>query len=327
MKKILFVLVSLVMSVSCFSQSFEQAKYTQDSLKNVRDSLIKIIDDSIGYYKNKNVEVPKYNFTHFLLAYNELDVDICGGCTPKFKIYNMTKKTIKYIHLQIRFYNRVNDPVNDKIHGSYVEKYNIVGPIDYLKSIDVHSWDSKFYNTTADHFVITSMTIQYMDKSSITFNKAQIKKREIDYSYFDDITYGKYDKKIVELENKKQQITKYYNNLLNTILSANNQFEHNSCASSAEFPGGYVALMKYISTHIIYPIAASNYNIQGKVIAQFVIEKDGKVGDVKIIRSVSPEIDAEAIRVLKTLPNFIPAKNENGKLIRSQYVIPITFKI
>ncbi len=166
-----------------------------------------------------------------------------------------------------------------------------------------------------------------MDKSSITFNKAQIKKREIDYSYFDDITYGKYDKKIVELENKKQQITKYYNNLLNTISSANKQLEHNSCVDNAEFPGGYAALMKYIFTHIIYPTAASNDGIQGKVIAQFIIEKDGKVGDVKIIKSVSPEIDAEVIRVLKTLPNFIPAKNENGKLIRSQYVIPITFKI
>lgn len=92
------------------------------------------------------------------------------------------------------------------------------------------------------------------------------------------------------------------------------------------FPGGDVELYRYISRNMRYPEEAARQNIQGRVVLQFVIEKDGSVGDVKIIRGTHPLLDEEAIRVIKTLPKFIPGK-ENGEPVRVWFSMPLTFKL
>lgn len=93
-----------------------------------------------------------------------------------------------------------------------------------------------------------------------------------------------------------------------------------------EFPGGEAALIKYINSHIQYPAAAEENNIQGRVIVQMVIEKDGSVGRVQVIRSVDRSLDNEAIRVVKSLPKFFPGK-QNNQPVRAWYTMPITFKL
>lgn len=93
-----------------------------------------------------------------------------------------------------------------------------------------------------------------------------------------------------------------------------------------EFPGGEAALMKYISQNIQYPTSAMESNIQGRVIVQFVVTKTGEIGEIRVVRSKSPELDKEAIRVVKTLPNFIPGKM-NGYAVNVWYTLPITFKL
>lgn len=93
-----------------------------------------------------------------------------------------------------------------------------------------------------------------------------------------------------------------------------------------EFPGGEKALMNHIITNLRYPKAAEEANIQGRVIAQFVVKSDGSIGDVKIVRGVSPEIDAEAIRLIKSLPNFTPG-TMNGKPVNVQYTLPLIFRL
>ena len=93
-----------------------------------------------------------------------------------------------------------------------------------------------------------------------------------------------------------------------------------------QFPGGEAALMKYLSSHINYPPMAAENNVQGKVILQFVVEKDGKVGEVKVARSVDKDLDREAIRVVKTLPKFTPGR-QNGQPVRVWYTLPVTFKL
>ena len=93
-----------------------------------------------------------------------------------------------------------------------------------------------------------------------------------------------------------------------------------------QFPGGDAALLKYLSSHIQYPPMAAENNVQGKVTLQFVVEKDGRVGEVKVIRSVDKDLDREAIRVVKTLPKFTPGR-QNGQPVRVWYTLPVTFKL
>ena len=93
-----------------------------------------------------------------------------------------------------------------------------------------------------------------------------------------------------------------------------------------QFPGGDAALMKYLQSHINYPPMAAENNVQGKVILQFVVEKDGRVGEVKVARSVDKDLDKEAIRVVKSLPKFTPGR-QNGQPVRVWYTLPVTFKL
>ena len=97
---------------------------------------------------------------------------------------------------------------------------------------------------------------------------------------------------------------------------------YKSVEQPPQVPGGDAALMKYISRHIIYP--DPDCCIQGKVILQFVVETDGSVGEVKVVRSVAPEYDREAIRVIKSLPKFTPGR-QNGQPVRVWYTLPVGF--
>lgn len=92
------------------------------------------------------------------------------------------------------------------------------------------------------------------------------------------------------------------------------------------FPGGDAALMKFLSSNINYPQVAMENGVQGRVIVQFVVTKNGSVGEVKVIRSVDRDLDKEAIRLCKSLPKFIPGKM-NGQEVNVWYTLPITFKL
>ena len=93
-----------------------------------------------------------------------------------------------------------------------------------------------------------------------------------------------------------------------------------------QFPGGEAALMKFLASHINYPPMAAENNVQGKVIVQFVVDKTGKVGEVKVVRNVDKDLDNEAIRVCKALPKFTPGR-QNGRPVSVWYTLPIQFKL
>lgn len=93
-----------------------------------------------------------------------------------------------------------------------------------------------------------------------------------------------------------------------------------------QYPGGEEALMRYIKDNLRYPPAASSKGIQGKVICSFLIDASGKVTDIKVINGVDPALDAEAVRVVSGMPNWIPGK-QNGKDCAVQYALPVMFSI
>jgi protein TonB len=93
------------------------------------------------------------------------------------------------------------------------------------------------------------------------------------------------------------------------------------------FPGGDEALLKYIAGNTAYPEAAKKNNITGKVIVRFIVEKDCSVSDATILKSVDSQLDAEALKVISSLPKFEkPAKN-GGVAVRVYYMVPITFAL
>ena len=92
------------------------------------------------------------------------------------------------------------------------------------------------------------------------------------------------------------------------------------------FPGGEKALDDLLSANIQYPALARKQNLEGRVVVQFVVEKDGSVGEVKVVRSVNEDFDREAVRVCKTLKGFLPGR-QNGQPVRAWYTMPVNFKL
>ena len=92
------------------------------------------------------------------------------------------------------------------------------------------------------------------------------------------------------------------------------------------FPGGMPAMMQWLSENINYPVLAVENGVQGRVIVQFVVEKDGSVTDVSIAKSVEPSLDKEAIRVVSIMPRWNPGK-QNGSPVRVKYTVPVMFSL
>ena len=93
-----------------------------------------------------------------------------------------------------------------------------------------------------------------------------------------------------------------------------------------QFPGGPAALMQFLSSNVKYPKEAFEKGIQGRVIANFVVEKDGSITEARIVKSVDPLLDAEALRVVGIMPKWAPG-TQNGEPVRVKYTVPITFRL
>ncbi len=92
------------------------------------------------------------------------------------------------------------------------------------------------------------------------------------------------------------------------------------------FPGGDAAMYKWLNDNIIYPAAASEEGVQGKVTVQFIVEKDGSISHVQVVRGKHPALDAEAARVIRKMPRWTPGRN-NGQPVRVTYHLPVQFKL
>lgn len=90
-----------------------------------------------------------------------------------------------------------------------------------------------------------------------------------------------------------------------------------------QFPGGSVN--GWLADHIKYPVVAAENGISGRVVVQFVVERDGSVSQVKVVRGVDPSLDKEAQRVISSMPKWIPGK-QNGQAVRSRFTVPVTFR-
>lgn len=93
-----------------------------------------------------------------------------------------------------------------------------------------------------------------------------------------------------------------------------------------EFPGGMAECLKFLAKNIKYPTIAQENGVQGRVIVQFVVNRDGSIVDPVVMRSVDPYLDKEALRVIQMMPKWKPGK-QRGKAVRVKYTVPVTFKL
>ena len=94
----------------------------------------------------------------------------------------------------------------------------------------------------------------------------------------------------------------------------------------ASYPGGIPALMDFLNENIKYPEQSEREGIEGRVVAGFIVERDGSVSNIEILKSVHPLLDAEVVRVMSLMPNWIPGR-QNGQPVRVKYSLPITFRL
>ena len=93
-----------------------------------------------------------------------------------------------------------------------------------------------------------------------------------------------------------------------------------------EFPGGEQAMMKFVAENVQYPQEARDKEISGRVLVSFVVEKDGSIGDVKVVKGIGGGCDEEAVRVVNTMPKWKPGMDK-GKPVRVSYMMPFSFKL
>jgi len=107
--------------------------------------------------------------------------------------------------------------------------------------------------------------------------------------------------------------------VLSAVISA-------PAATTPSFPGGDEALTEYISANMKYPDIAKENGIEGVVPVSFVVKTDGSIGSIKVLRMIDPDLEAEAIRLVKSMPAWIPAK-ENGVAVESTRTLDIKFRL
>ncbi len=93
-----------------------------------------------------------------------------------------------------------------------------------------------------------------------------------------------------------------------------------------EYPGGQAAMMKFLNDNIRYPVIAQENGIQGRVVCNFVVERDGSITDVQVVRGVDPSLDREAVRVIQQMPNWTPGR-QRGQAVRVRFTLPVQFRL
>ena len=111
-----------------------------------------------------------------------------------------------------------------------------------------------------------------------------------------------------------------------TVVSQKNDKVFDVVEQMPEYPGGMQALFEFISQNIKYPADAQKQKVEGRVLAKFVIETDGSISDLEVVKHAFPSLDAEAVRVIQAMPKWIPGR-QKGQAVRVKFVMPINFSL
>ena len=111
-----------------------------------------------------------------------------------------------------------------------------------------------------------------------------------------------------------------------TVVSQKNDQIFDVVEQMPEYPGGMQALFEFLKENIKYPEDAQKQKVEGRVLAKFVVETDGSISNIEVVKHAFPSLDAEAVRVIQAMPNWTPGK-QKGQAVRVKYVVPINFNL
>jgi protein TonB len=168
-------------------------------------------------------------------------------------------------------------------------------------------------------------------KSSIKFTAPVIKKDEEvneddQLKTQDELTQTKVTISIADVKGNDEVGGKDIADIKQVVTQAEPDKVFDMVQQMPAFPGGVEELYKWISDNMRYPAVSQENGIQGRVICQFVVGADGKIHDIKVVRSLDPYCDKEAVRVISSMPKWIPGK-QNGQAVAVRYTIPVMFKL
>ena len=111
-----------------------------------------------------------------------------------------------------------------------------------------------------------------------------------------------------------------------TVVSQKNDQIFDVVEQMPEYPGGMQALFEFLKENIKYPEDAQKQKVEGRVLAKFVVETDGSISNIEVVKHAFPSLDAEAVRVIQAMPKWSPGK-QKGQAVRVKYVVPINFNL
>ena len=111
-----------------------------------------------------------------------------------------------------------------------------------------------------------------------------------------------------------------------TVVSQKNQKVYDVAEQMPEYPGGMPAMFEFLMKNLKYPKDAEKQKVEGRVMVMFVVETDGSISDVKVAKKTFPSLDAEAVRVVQSMPKWTPGRDK-GKVVRVQYTLPVSFRL
>lgn len=133
-------------------------------------------------------------------------------------------------------------------------------------------------------------------------------------------------RKNVSLKVALMMLVLLFSFMTSTAQTKKNNMVYDVVEVMPQYPGGQIAMLKYLMENIKYPKQIMEEGIQGRVTVSFIVEKDGRVSNVRLLRSVQSALDKEAIRVVKSMPKWTPGKH-NGKPVRVRFNLPVMFKL
>ena len=111
-----------------------------------------------------------------------------------------------------------------------------------------------------------------------------------------------------------------------TVVAKKNQQVFDVVEKMPEYPGGQAALFEYLQKNVKYPADAEKKKIEGRVLVTFVVNTDGSITDIEVVRKTFPSLDAEAVRVISGMPRWKPGE-QKGQKVRVKYTVPLTFRL
>ncbi len=111
-----------------------------------------------------------------------------------------------------------------------------------------------------------------------------------------------------------------------TVVAKKNQQVFDVVEKMPEYPGGQAALFEYLQKNVKYPADAEKKKVEGRVLVTFVVNTDGSITDIEVVRKTFPSLDAEAVRVISGMPRWKPGE-QKGQKVRVKYTVPLTFRL